>query len=192
MKKTTWIILLVTGAVLTATFAFGWPGGHGSGWGQDCGKRGGQQMTTEQRQQRHAQHLEKMAVILDLSAEQKEEIATLQGQRQEERQALKTELEASREKLHSAGDAENFDEAQYRALAAEHADLKTRMLANRAATRQQIAAVLTPQQREKAEKLGAMHGEGQGCMGGAGQGCMGGEGRRCGGAGEGKGRRHMA
>lgn len=191
MKKATWIILLVTGAVLTATFAFGWPGGHGSGWGQDCGKRGGQQMSTEQRQQRHEQHLEKMAVILDLTAEQKEKIATLQGQRLEQQQALRAELEQSREKLHSAADVKNFDEAQYRAIAAEHADLKTRMLASRAETRQQVAALLTPQQHEKAEKLGALHGEGQGCMGGAGLDCMGGEGRRCGGAGEGKGRRHM-
>ncbi|MFK5927122.1 MAG: hypothetical protein QM483_10870, partial [Desulfuromusa sp.] len=42
----------------------------------------------------------------------------------------------------------------------KHADLKTDMMVQRAKTKQQVLAVLTPEQQQKAEKLRGMHGEG--------------------------------
>jgi protein CpxP len=73
---------------------------------------------------------------------------------------MRTEMEASRKTLREYKQGNNFDESEFRAIAQKHADLKTEMMVQQAKTKQQIFAVLTPEQRQKAEKLRGMRGEG--------------------------------
>lgn len=160
MKRTTVVTVLIVGLLLAGTHAFGWPGGHEGRKGLNCGQGSAQGMSDEQRQQRHDQHLEKMAIILDLTDNQKQELQTLHEQRQQRQQSLRTEIQDSRDKMRSAGKASEFNEAEFRTTAQQHAELKTRMMSERAKARQEMATILTPEQLAKAEQLGEMRGDG--------------------------------
>lgn len=157
MKKTTIVTMLIVGLLLAGTHAFGWPGGQDRG-GQDCNQRSAQRMNDEQRQQRQEQQQEKMAIILDLTESQQQELQTLHEQRQQLQQSLRTEMQASRDKMRSAGSDSDFNEAEFRATAQQHAELKTRMMVERAKGRQAMQAVLTPEQLKKAQQLEGMRG----------------------------------
>ena len=160
MKKTTIIPALLIGILLSSGTAFAWSGGHGK---RNCdgnyGQRG-QGMTQEQHQERMENQLERMGVILDLTDQQKEQFEGLFDQQWQDRQSMRSEMQASREDLREYKQGKEFNEAKFRTKAQKHADLKTEMMVQRAKTRQQILAFLTPEQQQKAEKLREMGGEG--------------------------------
>ena len=160
MKKITIIPILMIGTLLVAGSAFAWSGGHNK---KNCdGFQGhrGQGMTQEQHEDRMENRLEKMAVILDLTEQQKGQLETLFEKKWQDRQSMRTEMEASRKTLREYKQGNNFDESEFRAIAQKHADLKAEMMVQRAKTKQQVFAVLTPEQQQKAEKLRGMRGEG--------------------------------
>ena len=160
MKKVAIIPILIIGTLLVAGSAFAWPGGHNK---KNCdGFQGyrGQGMTQEQHKDQMKNRLEKMAVILDLTEQQKGQLKTLFEKKWQDRQSMRTKMEASRETLREYKQGNTFDESEFRAMAQKHADLKTEMMVQQAKTRQQIFAVLTPEQQQKAEKLRGMRGEG--------------------------------
>jgi protein CpxP len=160
MKKVAIIPILIIGTLLVAGSAFAWPGGHSK---KNCdGFQGyrGQGMTQEQHKDQMKNRLEKMAVILDLTEQQKGQLKTLFEKKWQDQQSMRTKMEASRETLREYKQGNTFDESEFRAMAQKHADLKTEMMVQQAKTRQQIFAVLTPEQQQKAEKLRGMRGEG--------------------------------
>lgn len=171
MKKIMIIPTLTIGALLLGSMAFAWSGGPGY---RNCdGPRDGRGMgmSHEQHQERMEQHLEFMAVALDLTDEQKEQLEAMGEQHWQTRQELRDKMQASRKELSDLGQSRDFDEAAFRAKAREQADLKTDMRAGHAKMKQAFFEVLTPQQREKAEKLWEMHGDGpMGRHGGKGMG----------------------
>ncbi len=160
MKKTIIIPLALTGLLLSSGAAFAWSGHHGKGNCENSPMRNGQGMSQEQHQQRMSNHLEKMAVVLDLTDSQKTQIEKLMNEKWENRQAMRTQLQENRKELRESKQGTTFNEAEFRAKAQKQADLKTEMMVQHAKTKQQLFAVLTPEQQQKAEKLQGMRGEG--------------------------------
>ena len=160
MKKTTIIPALLIGILLSSGTAFAWSGGHGKGSCDNGRGERGQGMTQEQHQERMESRLERMGVILDLTDQQKEKMKGLFEQQWQDRQSMRTEMQTSREDLRAAKQGKKFNETEFRAKAQKHADLKTEMMVQRAKTREQVFALLTPEQQQKAEKLREMGGEG--------------------------------
>ena len=171
MKKKLLIPTLIVGVLLTGSLALAGPGkcGNSGGGGHD-GKRQGA-MSYEQHEERMGQRLEKMGTILDLTEEQKSQLEALSNKHWQEKQPLRELIQASRDELREAQTADNFNEADFRAKAARHAELKTEMMVTRAKMKLEMRALLTPEQQEKADKLGGM-------MGGRNKGHHGG--KRCG------------
>lgn len=155
MKRTILFSLLIVGLLLAGTHAFGWSGGPGMRGGQDCSQR----VSAEDRQQRQEVQQQKMAVILDLSEEQQQQLQSLRTQHQQQQQALRTEMQTSRNQLREVARADDADEAGIRAAVQAQAELKTRMMVEGAKHRQQIAAVLTPEQQQKFEQLRELKGD---------------------------------
>ncbi len=160
MKKTAIIPVLLITLLLAAATSFAWPGGHGKKDYDNSCNHHRQGMTAEQHQERMENRLEKMAVILDLTEEQQKKIETLIEKQWQDRQAMRAEMQAGREDLHAYMQGTEFNESEFRAKAQKQADLKTEMMVQHAKTRQQLFAVLTPEQQQKAEKLRAMHADG--------------------------------
>lgn len=159
MKKTTIIPAILIGILLSSGAAFAWSGGHGKkNCANSCDHKG-QGMTYEQHEGRMERHLDKMAVILDLTDQQKGQIKDLFEKKWQDRQTMRAEMQISRDALRAYKQGKEFNESEFRAIAQKHADLKTEMMVKRAKTKQQLFAVLTPEQQQKAEKLRAMHGE---------------------------------
>lgn len=103
--------------------------------------------------------LEEMAVMLDLSTEQKQQLATLEQQHKAQRQQLRDKIRAGRDQLHERRLTEPFNEAEFRVLAENHARLNVEMMVLSAKYHHQKMELLTPEQREKANKLRVLHME---------------------------------
>ena len=124
-------------------------------------------MNSEQHEGRMARHMEMMVTVLDLSDEQKVQLETLMTQQRQDKQQLREKMRASRDALREVEAAETFNEADFLAKAIKQAEVKTEMMAERAEMKQQIYALLTPEQQEKADKLSEMRGHrGKGRHGG--------------------------
>jgi protein CpxP len=160
MKKNIVIPLALIGLLLSGGAAFARPGHHGQNNSGNFSKENGQGMSQEQHQERVDNRLEKMAVVLDLTDPQKKEIEILMNEKWEKRLAMRTKMQASRKTLREYRQGSEFNESEFRTIAQKHADLKTEMMVQQAKNRQQIFALLTPEQQQKAEKLRGMRGEG--------------------------------
>ena len=173
MKKRVLIPTLIIGTLLTGSLALAAPGFGGKYANGDCNGRGKGKaaMTFEQHEERMEQRLEKMAAVLELTEAQQEQIESILNQKWQDKQGQREAMQAAREALREARTAETFDEAEFRAAIAKHNALKTEMMVDREKTKQQLYAILTPEQQEKAELLGGM-------MGGHGKGRHGGKGFR--------------
>lgn len=124
--------------------------GRGPGSGQGCDKPVA------------GERMERMADILGLSAEQNEQVRSIRESEREAAAPLRQQLAENRAKLHAAADAQPFDEAAVRALAAEQAATRTELIVARARMQSRINAVLTFEQRQLAEKLRPRRHEGRG------------------------------
>lgn len=114
---------------------------------------------------RRGKMAEKLAVILDLTAEQQEAFAVLQEKHRGEMQPVREKMRTLMQKLDSQMAASPVDEAALRATSREKADLETEMLLMRNRHQGQMKALLTPEQQAKAEKLRALEGAGGRGMG---------------------------
>lgn len=97
--------------------------------------------------------LDRMAKELSLSADQKKQIGAIFAAEREQNGPTMKKLADGRRQLHEAAESETFDEAAVKALAANQAAFMQEMMVSRARTHNQIHALLTPEQREKAAKL---------------------------------------
>ncbi|MCW8860487.1 MAG: Spy/CpxP family protein refolding chaperone [Deltaproteobacteria bacterium] len=159
MKKITTISALLIALLFSAGSLFAWSGHHGGKNHGECDRRG-EGMTYEQHEERMENRLERMAVILDLTEKQKEQLEDLHEKNWQDHQAMRAQMQESRNELHEYKFGKEFNEAEFRAKAQKHANLKTEMMVQRAQHKQDVYAVLTPDQQVKAEKLGGMLGKG--------------------------------
>src|SRR6266511_4298939 len=107
----------------------------------------------------HRKGLARMAKELKLTDAQKEQVGAILKAERERVAPLREKLMESRKKLHEAAEAEKFDEAAVKALAATEAELQAELMVSRARAHHQINAILTPEQRELAKKHRPMKGE---------------------------------
>lgn len=152
MTKLLTMTAILFAFLFSSSLALAWSG-HQGGKGSYQGQRDCCQMKTEYHAEKSGDRLERMAVVLDLSAEQQEQLEGLQQQRQESRREMREKIRASRQELQQFRHSENFDLAEFRARAEKHAALKAEMMVQRANRQQQFQAMLTPAQRDKAEQL---------------------------------------
>lgn len=108
--------------------------------------------------------LKKMAKELKLTAAQQEKVAAVIAADREKSAPLREKLDAARKQLHEVATAEPFDEAAVRSLAVKKAEMEVDMTVSRAKTRNSINALLTPEQRAKAEKMRPQGKPGRGMM----------------------------
>ncbi|GAB4374020.1 MAG: hypothetical protein Kow00128_23930 [Deltaproteobacteria bacterium] len=98
--------------------------------------------------------IERMAIRLGLTKEQKERIRAILEAERERVEPLRRRLDETREKIRTAGETEPFDEAAIRALAASQNEARVELIVSRAKTKSRIHALLTPEQRERAKRFG--------------------------------------
>jgi protein CpxP len=161
MKQTILVSTLIVSALLIGSLALAGPGGSGFGKGDCQGNKGGA-MSSEQHEERMGRKLAMMTTLLDLTAEQQTQIEALFNQQHQRKQEAYEQMKASRDVVHQARTAIPFNEADFRAKVAVQAELKTDMMVAHAKLKQQIHAVLTPQQQKKADNLGDMMGDERG------------------------------
>jgi len=106
--------------------------------------------------------MDRMAVILDLSEDQQDRIRAIREAGRRQAAPLLKTLAEERDQLRALTHADTFDEAAVRALAERHAATRSELIVIRARTRNQVHAVLTPEQRTLAEKLRPHRGRGHG------------------------------
>lgn len=98
--------------------------------------------------------IDRMAKKLDLSEAQKEQVRAILESEGEKTEPLRKEMAQVREKIRKAALAEPFDEKTVRALAASQTETHIELIVSRARAKAKILALLTPEQRELAEKIG--------------------------------------
>jgi Spy/CpxP family protein refolding chaperone len=106
----------------------------------ECGGHGGHH---------HHHHLWKK---LDLTDAQKKEMFSIRLDEKAKMKPLIQKLKAGREQLRNLPKGQ-FDEAKVRAIAKEQADTITDLIVEKQRMRSKMYAVLTPEQRAKAEQL---------------------------------------
>jgi Spy/CpxP family protein refolding chaperone len=92
---------------------------------------------------------------LDLTEPQREQVRTILEQHRDETRAVAEKARAARERMRRAESAATLDEAELRAAAASLADAQVEGAVLRAKVRGEVLAVLTPEQRQKAEQMRA-------------------------------------
>ncbi len=99
--------------------------------------------------------LDRASVYLGLSDEQEARIKAILEAEKPKVQPLVAELAANRKALQQATDNGTFDEAQVKALADKQGDTLAALIVEKERVKTQIYAVLTPEQRAKAEQFRA-------------------------------------
>jgi Spy/CpxP family protein refolding chaperone len=168
MKTKIMIPTILIALIVTSGSVFAWGGGHYRGGNCQPGQgmmargQGPAAMTLEEHQAMASQRIERMSYMLNLSAEQQTKLTALFDQHWQDNQSLRTKMQASRDMLAAMRNAPDFNEAEFRAEAQKHADMRTDMMVQRASMQQKINALLTPEQQEKAKTLFPGQGQGQG------------------------------
>jgi Spy/CpxP family protein refolding chaperone len=144
---------VILSSLLFSASAMAWGGGHARGCNPDCDRSCAQE------------HIERMAVILDLNSEQQEQIAEMRAAHQKECARMHSELREARQQLHTLQRGADFDAEDLKARARTYADLKAAMLADKIEHKQQMFNILTPEQQEKAAKLAELKNDCNKCVG---------------------------
>lgn len=100
----------------------------------------------------------RMAEELKLNNSQREQIKGILKAEKDQSEPVQKKLMDNRKLLQQAIEAENFDEAAIKELAATQAGLQTELMVSRARLHNRINAVLTAEQRELAKKFHSMDG----------------------------------
>ena len=90
---------------------------------------------------------------LNLTEAQKKQIHSIIDEARPKIKPLKQNLKAGRDQLRALTKNGEFDEAKVRAIAKGQADIRTELIVEKQRVKSKIFAVLTPEQRAKAEEL---------------------------------------
>ena len=107
---------------------------------------------------------DRMAEVLGLSDSQKEKVSAILKAEQEKTEPLRQQLFENRKQIMESTSSGKFDEAAVRAIAAKQAPIIAELMVSHARAKSEIHALLTPEQRALAEKLGPMMGPRHGHM----------------------------
>lgn len=155
---------VLAGAVLIGTLALS-NAFAGPGYGK-C-----DELDSSARQEKMAErmdrHLAKMTTVLELNETQQTQIKEILANKQEARQDQVEQRCEDRQQMQKLKSAATFDETAFRALAEKHAAQRIDRQVEKMKTKQQIFALLTAEQQEKADvlfqamgKRGSGHGRG--------------------------------
>lgn len=174
MKQLSVITVTILTMLLFSTSAMAWSNCKTKRGNADCNQQ--------------ENRIERMALILDLSAEQQQQMTELRTKHQQQRAQMRTELQEARQQLRDIQPGVALDSKNLKAQARAYADLKAAMLVNKIEHKQQMFSILTPEQQEKATKLRELKAEckcngcefqGKGCCGVNAEDCPKGLGKGC-------------
>jgi len=97
--------------------------------------------------------IDHMAKLLKLTASQKDQIGAIMKAEQDLVEPLRQKMIESHKQIQAVVNATTYDESAVRVIAAEQATIRTEMLVSRTRAMNQVNALLTPEQRELAQKL---------------------------------------
>lgn len=151
MTKRIFIPGLIIGLLLSAisTQAMSEPGLRAGCSGDEPGLGRGDSRQGEDQGHR----LEMMTTMLDLSEGQQEQITQLLNSKRDSHKTMRQEIHAARETLDKLMHAQPFDETAFRSLARQQSEQRIDAQVAHAKLRQQIYAILTPEQQKKADQL---------------------------------------
>jgi Spy/CpxP family protein refolding chaperone len=109
--------------------------------------------------------IDRMAKKLNLTEAQKEQVKAILTSERDKVEPLRQQLAKNRENLRKAIEAQPFNEATVRALARSQNETRVELVVSRARTKSEIFALLSPEQRELAKKLGPRGGSRHGHRG---------------------------
>jgi Spy/CpxP family protein refolding chaperone len=101
----------------------------------------------------HGMFGQRMAQQLGLTDAQQQQIKGILEAEKPKMQPLMQELKQERQQMNTLTESGNFDEAAVRSAASKQAQTETDLAVERARVKSQIFAVLTPDQRTKAQQL---------------------------------------
>jgi len=144
-KKTMWLSLAVALSVVVAAGAAGpREDGEWGGWGADDHPR---------MEQFHERRLERMADVLDLSAQQIEQWQEIFASRNVKREAEGSEIHALHEQIRALASADDPDVTAIGERVIEAHRLMEAAQAEREALHAELMSILTPEQKERFEVL---------------------------------------
>ncbi len=144
------IITTLFATLLVSTSAMAW-GNNGKGSRCSVNSSQWQQEDVQQGRGQQTDNLEQMALILDLSSDQQQQLAELHAQQQNVRTQIRTEMMALQQELRNCQPGD--DSEALKAKARAYADLEADQLIYRIDFNQQMMDILTPAQQEKAAQL---------------------------------------
>lgn len=97
--------------------------------------------------------IQRMAAQLGLSEEQQTQIRQILEEERTTTEPLRQQLKATHDQLRALGTDGVFNEVQVRVLAQQQAQTMTELIVAKERTKARIAAVLTPEQRERAKQM---------------------------------------
>jgi len=131
------VLVLVAGATVFA-LARGYRGMHGMGQGMGPG---------------HGEMLEHMARVLNLTDAQKQQVKAIMDSTESVARDIHGKLEENQKQIEAATANGQFDEAQVRTLANQKGQLEADMTVEHLRAMSKVYAILTPEQRVKAEEM---------------------------------------
>jgi len=97
--------------------------------------------------------IDRMAKVLKLSAAQKEQVGAIMKAEQEQAEPLRLKMAEGHTQIQALVNAATYDESAVRAIAAEQAKTRAELLVSRTRAMNQVNALLTPEQRELAQRM---------------------------------------
>ena len=132
-------VLVISVAILALGHGFQGPGGHGQGG--------------------HAEMLEHISKALSLTDAQKQQVKGIMDSVEVTASGIHAKLEEVHQQLDAATANGQFDETQVRTLATQEAQLDADIKVEHFRAMSKVFAILTPEQRVKAEELHKQMGE---------------------------------
>ncbi len=105
------------------------------------------------KQMHHKKHFGQFLKKLNLTAEQKTQVKQIMTEEREKIKPLAQSLKEQRKELRDLTKGGAFDEQKVRAAASKQANTMTDLIVARERMKSRIFAVLTPEQRDKAEQM---------------------------------------
>ena len=155
MKKRVLITTVLIGTLATAGIGLAF---NGSDRMMGYGRNGNCTATGAEQNARLEHRLGMMTEILGLNDQQQEQIKQLLATHFAQNRGLREQLQQSRDALREQQRSSSFDEQAFRTLAEKQANLKIELMVARGKLKQQIYALLTPEQQDKAERLQQLRG----------------------------------
>lgn len=147
MKKKIIIIISIVAVLVTGTiFAFANQRPFAQ---RHFGKRG----IANNSEQFIERALNRAAVMLDLTDAQKTQVKAILEAEKPVVQPLVMQLAANRKEMQEITSSGNFNESQVQAIANKQGQLMSQLIVEKERVQSQVYAVLTPEQRAKAEKM---------------------------------------